>query len=64
MCIHEQDEAHYFCAELWGKLERTPKDSIIVFYSTAYDEHGEIVDVDFNFVARGEFEKIYDIVER
>lgn len=64
LCIHEQDAAHYFSAKLWGTLERTPKDSIIVFYSTDHNEHGEITDVDFNFVARDEFEKTYDVVER
>ena len=63
-CIHEQDAAHYFSAELWGTLERTPKDSVLVFYSTEHDEHGEITDVDFNFVARDEFEKTYDIVDK
>ncbi len=62
LCIHEEDEAHYFSAELWGTLERTPKDSIIVFYSTERDEHSEITNVDFNFVARDEFEKTYDVV--
>ena len=62
--INAADERQYFSAELWGTLERTPKDSIIVFYDVAHDETGAITDVDFNFVARDEFEKTYDVIEK
>lgn len=52
-----------FTAPLWGTMESAPKDSYIIFYEISYDENNNVVDADFNFVVRGEFEKTYDIVE-
>lgn len=63
LIVNSTDTQHYFAAELWGTIERTPKDSIIVFYGVTRDKSGAITDVDFNFVARAEFEKTYDIVK-
>lgn len=62
LIVNEADTQHYFTAELWGTVERTPRDSIIVFYGVTRDKSGAITDVDFNFVAKAEFEKTYDIV--
>lgn len=59
--INEDDTDKYFSAFLWGTMLSTPKDSVIVFYSVTRDEEGNISDVDFNFVARDEFERTYDV---
>lgn len=50
----------YFSAPLWGTVESAEKDAVIVFYSITRDAEGHITDADFNFVARGEFDKMYD----
>ena len=52
-----------FTAPLWGTMESAPKDSYIIFYEISYDENNNVVDADFQFVVRGEFEKTYDVVE-
>ena len=61
--IHEEDDAQYFKAELWGAPLSAAKDAVIVFYSIERDELGTILDVDFNFVARSEFERTYEWCE-
>ena len=35
------------------------RDAVIVFYELEYDAGGEIVEADFNFVAKDEFDKVY-----
>lgn len=62
LTINEADTDKYFSAFLWGTLLSTPKDSVVVFYGVTRDGAGQIVDVDFNFVARDEFERTYDII--
>lgn len=60
--INEQDSCNYFSAPLWGTTETAEKDAVIVFYSIAYSKCGRVTDVDFNFVKRTEFEKLYHII--
>lgn len=60
--IGADDENAYFSAPLWGDVLSAAKDAVIVFYDIAYDAAGEVTDADFNFVARDEFEKRYDIL--
>lgn len=62
LTVNETDEQKYFSAFLWGTLLSTPKDSIIVFYGVTRNADGRITDIDFNFVARDEFEKTYDVI--
>lgn len=52
----------YFSAPLWGSLLSAAKDAVIVFYGIYKDRRGQIVDIDFNFVARTEFEKNYTLL--
>jgi len=40
-------------------MSAPPRDAIIVFYSLDYDGEGNIMDADFNFVQREEFQKTY-----
>lgn len=49
----------YFGAELWGSWLTAASDAVLIFYSVTRDENGTIVDADFNFVARPEFEASY-----
>jgi len=49
----------YFGAELWGAWLTAASDAVLVFYSVTRDENGVILDADFNFVARNEFEATY-----
>lgn len=58
----EDDEAHYFTAPLWGTVESAAKDSVIVFYRIERDLCGKIIDAEYNFVVRDEFDRTYDII--
>ena len=46
-------------APLWGCLESAKKDAHIIFYDIKRDEMGVILDIDYNFIARKEFEEDY-----
>ncbi len=64
LVINEQEQENYFTAPLWGTTETAGKDAVVVFYGITYTESGEIVDADFNFVKRTEFDKTYHIIEQ
>ena len=49
----------YFGAELWGSWLTAKANAILIFYSVTYDKTGAVVDADFNFVARDEFNATY-----
>lgn len=51
----------YFQAILWGNPEAANKDAVLVFYSIEYGKEGTIVDVDYNFVQKNEFDRTYEI---
>ena len=57
----EKPEA-FFTAPLWGTVETADADAVLVFYSILRGRNGALLDADFNFVAREEFDKTYDIV--
>lgn len=46
-------------AYLWGCLESAPLDAHILLYDIKRDEMGVILDIDYNFIARKEFEEDY-----
>lgn len=52
-----------FSAPLWGTMLTARRDAVIVFYKVDRDESGNIIDVDFNFVARDEFDKTYSFID-
>lgn len=52
----------FFTAPLWGTVETADKNAALVFYSIIRSREGDIVDADFNFVCREEFDKTYDII--
>lgn len=59
LVIRENDRQRYFNAHLWGADLSAAQDAVVVFYAVHRDDAGEIIDVDFNFVARDEFERTY-----
>ena len=61
LVICPEDPERYFTAPLWRTLESAASNAVIVFYRVERDENGSILDADFNFVARVEFEKSYCI---
>ncbi|HAP20707.1 hypothetical protein NSA48_04275 [Frisingicoccus caecimuris] len=63
LIINETSTAQRYSAELWGTKEVAAADAVIVFYSISRDNNGCIIDADFNFVERGEFNKIYSVVQ-
>lgn len=48
-----------FRAPLWGSILTAPADAVLVIYGTQRDEAGQLCHVDYNFVARKEFESTY-----
>lgn len=54
------DEA-CFRAPLWGDMLSAAKDAVIVFYDLEYDSGHEVLEADFNFVAKAEFDKVYEL---
>lgn len=53
-----------FQAPLWGSLLTAAADAVLVIYRQDRDEEGRIQDVEFNFVARAEFDRTYRFVDR
>lgn len=62
LTIKADDDKHYFNAFLWGTDLSAAKDATIVFYKVERDAAGMIADVDFNFVAKAEFERDYTVL--
>ena len=42
--------------------EAAAEDAMIVFYSISYDDAGNVIDCDWNFVERGEFDRTYSVI--
>lgn len=57
--LDESSTEKFFGATLWGSYLTAAKDAVLVFYGVTRDEDGTITGVDFNFVARSEFEATY-----
>ena len=62
LVINESDPDRYFNAHLWGSDLSAGKDAIIAFYSLERNEQGDILDVDYNFIDRNEFDRIYRLI--
>lgn len=59
MTINEDDPERYFNAFLWGADLSACRDAVVVLYGVTRGEAGNIESIDFNFVAREEFDKTY-----
>ena len=59
LVLNPQKPDQYFGAKLWGAWLTAASDAVLIFYSVSYDDEGNVIDADFNFVARAEFEAAY-----
>lgn len=62
LTLKPADPAHYFNAFLWGSDLSAASDATLLFYGVDRDETNAITDINFNFVARPEFEACYTIL--
>lgn len=63
LCIAPDRPEACFRAPLWGSILTAAADAVLVIYRTDRDPQGRLVDAEFNFVAREEFDKTYSFVE-
>lgn len=62
LVLDAQHPDRYFNAVLWGTREAAAMDAVLVFYSITRDAAGNIMDAEFNFVERGEFDRTYNVL--
>ena len=62
LVIDETNPNQYFSATLWNTQESAQENAVLVFYSISRDKAGNIIDADFNFVERTEFDRTYKIL--
>jgi len=62
LVLHEEDEMHYFNAELWGTNLSAARDATLVFYEIQRNSE-EISDISFNFVKNEVFQTTYEILQ-
>lgn len=53
-----------FRAPLWGSVLTADADAVLVVYRTERDADGRLLDAEFNFVARWEFDRTYRFLEK
>ncbi len=61
LTIDQENFEGCFGAPLWGTWETAARDAVVVFYEITRDVNGAITDIDFNFVARDEFNRSYEL---
>lgn len=62
LIIDEASVERRYTAEIWGTTEVAAENAMIVFYSISYDDAGNVIDCDWNFVERGEFNRTYSVI--
>lgn len=62
LVIDKKSKNKYFNAPLWGSMLSAAEDAVILIYSVDRDANDKIIDIDFNFVARDEFNRDYVIL--
>ncbi len=62
LVIDQESSERRYTAKLWGTTEVAAEDAMLVFYSIYYDETGNVVDCDWNFVERSEFDRNYTMI--
>lgn len=61
LVINQESAKHYFGAYIWNTYLSASRDATVVFYEITEDSRGEISGIDFNFVAKEEFQRMYRI---
>lgn len=56
------DPSHYFNAFLWGADLSAASDATLLFYEVERNETGAITGINFNFVAKPEFDACYTLL--
>lgn len=62
LTLKPEDPTHYFNAFLWGADLSAAIDATLTFFGVDRDEAGNITDINFNFVAKPEFDSCYTIL--
>lgn len=62
LSFHKEDPEHYFQGTGWGTKLSAASDAVVVFYEIRRDAKGQILDAEFNFVDRENFEKTYELL--
>lgn len=62
--INQETPERYFEAFLWGSLLTAARTAVVIFYQVDRGSLGEIEDISFGFVERGEFELTYDYCQQ
>lgn len=62
LTLKPEDPAHYFNAFLWGADLSAASDATLLFYGVTRDANGTITGIDFNFVAKHEFDANYTVM--
>ncbi|MBR4866941.1 MAG: hypothetical protein IKU11_09640 [Clostridia bacterium] len=63
LVFHPEDPAHYLSAPLWGTVLTAAYDAVILFYRIDKDSRGCILDIEFNFITKKEFDLTYDWID-
>lgn len=62
LTLNKRNPEKYFQAPLWGAHLSAAKNAVLIFYRIERDEAGDVMDAEFNFVERNEFEKTYEFL--
>lgn len=62
LIIDPKSDERYYTAFLWGSNLSAARDAVVLFYNIDRDENGEIIDIDYNFVEKNEFQRVYEIM--
>ena len=57
------DRSKFFNAHLWGADLSQNDEATLIFYGVTSDANGEVVDANFNFVAKDEFKRTYTVLQ-
>ena len=63
LIINRDSYERFYSANLWSTLEVAKRDAVIIFYNIEYDHNDKVVEAEFNFVEKGEFERTYSIIK-
>ena len=62
LIINKDSYERFYTANLWSTIEVANRDAVIIFYNIVYDNNDKVVDAEFNFVEKREFERTYSII--
>lgn len=63
LSFHPETPKAYFSAPLWGTTLAAARDAVILFYNIHRGEDGSILDIEFNFIAKHEFDLTYNRID-